>query len=105
MSRPRLNNKERAKDAWSENQFKKGRPGNEKQWRAAAHDRFDSEVEEEISNNPYHNILGLKSAPKNIEELKRARNKMMMKNHPDLGGSEEVAKKINEAFENLSAYF
>ena len=49
----------------------------------------------------YYEILGLeKNCSK--EDIKRAYRKLAIKNHPDKGGSEEIFKKISEAYNILS---
>jgi hypothetical protein len=45
--------------------------------------------------------LGLSGRP-NSEEIKKAYHLMARKSHPDVGGSEETMKRINQAFEILS---
>jgi DnaJ family protein C protein 19 len=42
-------------------------------------------------------ILDIKNDTPSEEEVKAAYHKMMVKNHPDQGGSEYLASKINEA--------
>jgi hypothetical protein len=48
-------------------------------------------------------LYGLK-IPFTQVELNKARGKLMKIHHPDVGGSEEMAKKINAAYEILSHY-
>lgn len=48
-------------------------------------------------------ILGLTALPETISDLKKARRKAMLQVHPDLGGSEEEAAKINRAYDELVA--
>ena len=38
------------------------------------------------------------------DELKKIRRQLMKNNHPDSGGSEDLAKKINESFDFLMKY-
>jgi len=40
-----------------------------------------------------------------FDQIKKLRNKMMVKNHPDKGGNEEIAKQINIYFDICKIYF
>lgn len=44
------------------------------------------------------------TAPYTRGQLRDARNKLLKRHHPDLGGSEELAKRINAAYELLVKY-
>jgi len=76
-----------------------GQPGNTAQWRSLA--------ERVLSSSPSNNLalLGLTGLPSSLDELKQARRKAMVIAHPDKGGSEDQAAKINGAFEVLSKMF
>lgn len=49
----------------------------------------------------YYEILGV-DAHSNLNEIKSAYRKLVLKHHPDHGGSSELFLQINEAYENLS---
>lgn len=46
---------------------------------------------------------GLTALPETISLLKKARRKAMRKVHPDLGGTDEDAAKINRAYDDLGS--
>ena len=48
-------------------------------------------------------ILGITALPDTLAELKSARRKAMLQVHPDLGGTDEDAAKINRAYDDLAA--
>ncbi len=85
------------KNSWDPNQFKKSDlKGNKNTWKKAAKNLIRS----------YHDnqndmiILGIKKI-NTLAELNKARNKIMLKVHPDKGGSEEETKKVLDAYERL----
>jgi len=43
--------------------------------------------------------------PTSLKEIKKAYHKMALKSHPDKGGSDEAFRKVNEAYEQLSAIY
>lgn len=47
-------------------------------------------------------LLGMKS-PFTQEELKAQRNKMLLKVHPDQGGSDMLVKMVNDAYNTLKS--
>lgn len=49
----------------------------------------------------YYDILGVAKTA-TPEELKAAYRSMVKQHHPDLGGSDEMIKKVNEAYDTLS---
>jgi ATP-dependent DNA ligase len=55
--------------------------------------------------NPADNLaaLGLSQRPGSLAELKQARRTAMRKAHPDAGGSEAEAQRINQAYQDLVA--
>ena len=89
---------ERKRNAWNPNQFNKGRPGSSNNWKRAA--VALACVSDEMTE--FLIVLNLVSMPVNKKELVRARNAAMNTHHPDKGGSVEMAKRINDAFEKLS---
>jgi hypothetical protein len=50
-------------------------------------------------------LLGLSEMPETIKELKAARRKAMLANHPDRGGDETKAAAINRAYDQLAKHF
>lgn len=46
-------------------------------------------------------LFGLASIPTNRDDLNRIRKQLLMKNHPDRGGSVELAKDINTAYDRI----
>ena len=47
--------------------------------------------------NNYYKILGL-SKDASQEDIKKTYRKLSKKHHPDMGGDDEMFKKINEAY-------
>ena len=84
---------------WNPDQFKKSNQrGNPEQWKKAAN-QF---LKKRGQKNKYLELLGLDDFPKTLAELKTAYRKKMIDVHPDKpGGSEETAKQVNDAYENL----
>lgn len=76
-----------------------GAPGSPEQWAWQA----DKVLKPKAGGNLA--ILGLVALPATLEELKSIRRKVMREVHPDLGGSEEQAAKINAAFDQLAKLF
>jgi hypothetical protein len=79
-----------------------GERGNPSQWRSEFYQRFTKEEVVEIldKDSPY-GILGLKENASR-EEIQAAFRTSMLKNHPDVGGDTEVAKKIIAAYQHLT---
>lgn len=61
-------------------------------------DRTESEPLDARSNA--FEILGLESGA-SVHEIKQARRRLAKKHHPDLGGSAEIFRRINEAYQLL----
>lgn len=76
-----------------------GTRGNANSWKKQA-DRLKQRLRKP---DRYLEILGIKVMPQDIKELNRARRNAMKKAHPDVGGSEELAKQVNDAYEILKA--
>jgi len=73
-----------------------GERGSPAQWAAAARQVYQPASGSSLL------ILGLTGIPASLAELKKARREAMLTAHPDkMGGSEETAKKINQAYEKL----
>ena len=53
-----------------------------------------------MSRSEAYEILGL-SEGASKEEILKSHQKLVKKNHPDLGGSDWITKKINEARDTL----
>lgn len=51
------------------------------------------------------NLFGLVAMPNHVNDLKRVFRELMMKAHPDHGGSLERAKALNVAFDRLKEYY
>jgi hypothetical protein len=49
-------------------------------------------------NSGYYDVLGIPNGVTDIKIIKAAYKNKMKIHHPDLGGSEEMTKKINEAY-------
>jgi len=83
---------------WSNSQFKQsqGRRGNKESWTKAAKMLSGIGKQDECLE-----ALGLSEYPETLNLLKSAYHKSMLKVHPDMGGTEEQAMKVNEAYENL----
>ena len=64
-------------------------------------DRTESEPLDARSNA--FEILGLESGA-SVHEIKQARRRLAKKHHPDLGGSAEIFRRINEAYQLLLKY-
>jgi len=48
-------------------------------------------------------ILGLKSVPGSLSDLRSARRRAMRTMHPDIGGSQQGAKSVNAAFCDIAS--
>jgi hypothetical protein len=86
------------KGNWSQDQFKKSKiKGDPKQWKNAARALLGGviEIHDDLK------ILGLLNFPKTKKELTVARNKHLKMSHPDIGGSDEAARKIIDAYERV----
>lgn len=55
-------------------------------------------TEETLDENYPYNVFGLKKSASN-EDVKKAYRKKILKSHPDKGGSNELFRKIQEAWE------
>lgn len=55
----------------------------------------------EMASNDALKVFGLKDDSIELDELRKKYLELSKKNHPDLGGSEEDMKKINDAYETL----
>lgn len=85
------------KNTWDPNQFKKSKTkGNKDTWSSAARSILKPLETQESDLS----LLGL-SKLSSLSELTKARNKMMMKAHPDRGGSDDEARIVIEAYERL----
>lgn len=74
-----------------------GAPGSASQWAAQARSVFAP-----ISDSAFL-VLGLQTIPGSLDELKVARRQAMRTAHPDkAGGSEDQAKRVNDAYEKLA---
>ena len=78
-----------------------GEKGNNDTWRKQA-DRMRRRYE---TADESLQLLGLTALPATLQELNKARRKVMLKAHPDQGGSEEQAQKINNAYDQLKTKF
>lgn len=82
--------------------FEGDEKGNPDQWREAFLKRMEGgsvNIEENLQ------LLGLETMPNSENDLKKAYREAMKKSHPDKGGSDDLAAKINEAFEALKERF
>lgn len=77
-----------------------GRP---EQWEQIAERLFG--IGPRLSANKNLAILGLAAPPKTLAELKHAFRAAMMKNHPDHGGTNELARDTMAAFATLKRAF
>jgi DnaJ-class molecular chaperone len=85
------------KNPWDSNQFKKSKiKGNKDDWAKAANSLLKPLETQESDMK----VLGI-SKLSSLSELTKARNKIMLKAHPDRGGSDGEARLIIEAFERL----
>lgn len=78
-----------------------GPRGNRKSWEDAARLLMGRSIKPS-DRNEYLALLGLQILPKTKAELSKARRQAMRTAHPDVGGSDELATQINNAFEKLS---
>lgn len=93
---------ERKRNAWNPNQFKKGKPGNEQQWKEGAQALAGLDVDGNLL--AYSQVLGLTSVPKTLKELRSAYLATMKKYHPDkLAQDPELFKSANEISKNINA--
>lgn len=76
--------------------------GNKQQWRSTFNHRFFSDfIEDQLKESglPW-DILGVdRNASK--DEIRKAYYRMALKHHPDKGGTDEMMKKVNEAYEKM----
>lgn len=72
-----------------------GEKGSPEQWAAQAQALIRFPSDNALS------LLGLSQVPGDIDTLKRARREAMRTAHPDLGGDEILASKINEAYASM----
>lgn len=93
--------KKRKEDTFNRYKTHTGEKGNSETWRKQA-DRMKRRYE---SADESLQLLGLTALPATLDELNKARRKVMLKHHPDHGGSEELAQKINNAYDQLKAKF
>lgn len=85
------------KNPWDPNQFEKSDfIGSKSTWKNAAKNLFKPHQDKQEDML----LLGIKKL-NTLSELNKARNKIMLKVHPDRGGSEEEAKKVLDAYERL----
>ncbi len=72
-----------------------------KQWKLNVYCIYHVFLRKISQNDKYLKVLGLKPGA-TLEQIKKARNKMAKKYHPDMGeGHEEKMKEINEAYHQL----
>lgn len=71
--------------------------GNAAEWAETARQLCGGEV---VNDDKHLRTLGLSSLP-SAAELKRRYRELMMLNHPDRGGTDEVAAAINTAYTEL----
>jgi hypothetical protein len=72
-----------------------------RQWKVSVSCMYRVFLRKDTKENKYFTILGLKPGA-TLEEIKKARNKMAKKYHPDIkDGYEEKMKEINEAYHKL----
>lgn len=103
---------------WSNSSHKKGSvKGNARMWAAAAahlsrnenarmwEDETHDRTEDCVYINSDLEVLGLSCFPENLRELQKARNSAMMIVHPDKGGTNEDAQKVQQAYENIKCRF
>jgi bifunctional non-homologous end joining protein LigD len=88
------NKTKKKKSNFNMNKYKThdGEKGSPEQWREAAKVIFN------VNNENCLTTLGLNSVPSSKEELKKQYIKLIAKAHPDKGGTEEDAARINAAY-------
>ena len=99
MSQLKNQKKAKARNNWDNNQFKKhsGQKGNPKAWQNELRKKLKGK--KPIAENLA--LLALEEMPKTQKELRTAYKKAMLENHPDRGGSEELAARIIEAYNEI----
>jgi hypothetical protein len=78
--------------------------GTPKDWKSAFEQTVFSaaELEELLGQDDPLHIMGFTEMP-DKDALRKAYGKLMFKNHPDYGGSEDAAKRIIAAYQTLKA--
>ena len=100
MVKKKKKSKSKPKGNWSNDQFKQsnGRRGSKEKWSKAASQLLKRQGKE----SEHLEALGLTEVPESLAALKRAYRKAMLTAHPDVGGTEEEAAMVNEAYEALT---
>ena len=80
-----------------------GPKGTERDWKRTAENLHNRLLGLKNQIPVYLKLLGLKKVPANVEMLDKARRKVMLKAHPDRGGSTDLAQQINTAYQKIKA--